>query len=313
MIAASMWDWCLFGALVVGMLMLDLTVSNRGGTSSLPAAALWSALWTGIGLLFGLWLALQYGRDAGLTYLAAYLLEETLSVDNLFVFVLIFSLLRIPPACQRRVLLWGIVSALVMRGIMIVAGVYLIQRFHWMIYLFAALLLFAVVRLLFGEQRERQLVERSCAACSTWVARFIPVTDRIQGRRFFVREAGRRVATPLFVALAVIETTDIVFALDSIPAVLAITRDPFIVYTSNVFAMLGLRSLYFLLAGAVERLRYLRQGLAAILGFVAAKMLLEGWVHVSTELSLAVMAAILAIVLVASLMTPAARASGREP
>src|SRR5262245_9173799 len=252
MIAASMWDWCLFGALVVGMLMLDLTVSNRGGTSSLPAAALWSALWTGIGLLFGLWLALQYGRDAGLTYLAAYLLEETLSVDNLFVFVLIFSLLRIPPACQRRVLLWGIVSALVMRGIMIVAGVYLIQRFHWMIYLFAALLLFAVVRLLFGEQREREPVERSCAACSTCRARLLPVTGRTQGRRFFVREAGRRVATPLFVALAVIETTDIVFALDSIPAVLAITRDPFIVYTSNVFAMLGLRSLYFLLAGAVE-------------------------------------------------------------
>ena len=309
MIATSIWDWALFGTLVGVALTVDLVMSNRGGNAGLRTAALWSGFWIGLGLLFGLWLGVHFGRDVGVTYLAAYLLEKSLSVDNLFVFVLVFSQLQIAPAYQRRVLSWGILTALVMRAFMIGAGVYLIERFHWVVYLFAALLLFAALRLLFGEEKERKLVTESCAVCSTWVARLVPVTGTIHGQRFFVREAGRRVATPLFIALVVIETADIIFALNSIPAVLGVTRDPFLVYTSNVFAMLGLRSLYFLLAGVVERFRYLRPGLAVILVFVAAKMLLEAWIHISAYVSLAVIVSILVITLLASLVLPAARQS----
>ena len=307
MIAAGIWHWALFGALVAVMLIVDLVVSSRGGHSGLRSAALWSAVWIGLGLSFGAWIGFQFGHDSGVTYLAAYLLEKSLSVDNLFVFVVVFAQLQIPAVHQHRVLLWGILSALVMRGLMIVAGVYLIDRFDWIIYPFAALLLLAALRLLFAEERERKIVAGSCVVCSTWVARFIPVTGAFHGRRFFVREMGRIVATPLFIALAVIETTDIVFALDSIPAVLGITRDPFLVYTSNVFAMLGLRSLYFLLAGVVERFRYLRPALAVILAFAAAKLLLADWLHISAEISLAVIASILGGALLASLIAPASR------
>ena len=307
MIAAEPWHWALFGVLVVIMMILDLTAANRRGRTRVRTAALWSAGWIGLGLLFGVLLGAMFGREAGVTYLTAYLLEETLSIDNLFVFLLVFSQLQIPPAHQRRVLLWGILSALVLRALMIGVGVFLIQRFHWIIYPFAALLLFAAIRLLFGEEKERKLVVDSCVVCSTWVARFIPVTGAFHGQRFLVRDAGRWVATPLFIALVVIETTDIIFALDSIPAVLGITRDPFLVYTSNIFAMLGLRSLYFVLAGVVERFRYLRPGLAAILIFVAAKMLLENWVHVSPAMSLVVIAGIVIIAVIASLIAPVQR------
>jgi tellurite resistance protein TerC len=307
MIATELWHWAVFGAVVGAMLMVDIVVSSRLRRSGLRTAALWSMGWTGLGLLFGVWLGFQFGRDVGVTYLAAYLLEESLSIDNLFVFALVFSQLQIPPARQRRVLFWGILTALLFRALMIGVGVYLIQRFQWVIYPFAVLLLFAAVRLIFGEEKERKLVVESCAVCSTWIARFIPVTGVIHGDRFFVREAGRRVATPLFIALVVIETTDIVFALDSIPAVLGITRDPYLVYTSNVFAMVGLRSLYFVLASLIERFRYLRLGLAVILAFVAAKMLLEEWLHVSATMSLAVIASILGAAMLASLIIPATR------
>lgn len=310
MIATEFWHWALFGALVGVMLTLDLVLSDRRGR--LRTAVLWSAAWSSLGLLFGVWIGIQFGWDVGVTYVAAYLLEESLSVDNLFVFALVFSQLQIPPARQRRVLLWGIVSALLLRALMIGIGVYLIQRFHWVIYPFAVLLLLAAMRLLFGEEKERKLVVESCAVCSTWIARFIPVTGTIHGDRFFLREGGRVAATPLFIALVVIETTDIVFALDSIPAVLGVTRDPFLVYTSNAFAMMGLRSLYFVLAGMIERFRYLRRGLAVILVFVAAKMLLESWVQVSATLSLAVIACILGVTLMASLIAPPARPS-HEP
>jgi tellurite resistance protein TerC len=309
MIAAGIWDWALFGAVVALMLVVDLVVSGRSGHTGLSTAALWSALWIGLGLLFGIWIGFHFSHDAGVTYVAAYLLEKSLSVDNLFVFVVIFSQLQIPPVHQRRVLLWGILSALFMRALMIIAGVYLIERFDWIVYPFAALLLLAALRLLFGEDKERKLVTGSCVVCSTWVARFIPVTGTFHGRRFVVRELGRVVATPLFIALVVIETTDIIFALDSIPAVLGITRDPFLVYTSNVFAMLGLRSLYFLLAGVVERFRYLRPALAVILAFAAAKLLFADWVHVSAEISLAVIASILGAAVLASLVAPASRPS----
>ena len=191
-----------------------------------------------------------------------------------------------------------------MRAIMIWLGVYLIERFHWVIYPFAALLFIAAVRLLFGENAERRIVKESCAACSTWVARIIPVTPVAQGQRFLVRQHGKLVATPMFVALVLIETTDLIFALDSIPAVLAITRDPYIVYTSNVFAMLGLRALYFVLADVVHRFHYLRPGLAAVVCFVACKMLLAGTIDIPVGTSLAVIVAILLIALAASWAFP---------
>ena len=294
--------WIIFFGLVIVMFTVDLVFGGRD--AGLRNALAWSALWIGTGLAFGLWLWTVQGREPATAYYAAYLLEKSLSIDNIFVFVLIFSQLRIPAHQQHRVLLLGIVGALVMRAAMIWGGVYLLQRFHWIIYPFAALLLFAAFRLIFGESAERRIVEQSCAACSTWVAKFIPVTPLDHGQRFLVRERGMLVATPMLVALILIETTDIIFALDSIPAVLAITRDPFIVYTSNIFALLGLRSLYFVLADVVERFHYLRPGLATILCFVAGKMLLADIVDIPVGLSLGIIVAIVAIAMGASWLFP---------
>jgi tellurite resistance protein TerC len=260
-------------------------------------------------MLFGLVVLVLYGHNAALTYVTAYLLEQSLSIDNVFVFLLIFSELRVPPAQQRGVLLWGVVGALVMRALLIAAGLFLLNRLHWVVYPFAALIIFAAIRLLWGGQKQRELVAAACAICSTWVARIIPITPQYHGSRFWARQAergGRLVATPLLVALIIVETTDIVFALDSVPAVLAVTRDPFIVYTSNVFAMLGLRSLYFVLAGVVERFRYLRVGLAAILIFFGARLLLSDFLEVPNGVSLGVIAAALALSVIASLNWPEA-------
>src|SRR4030095_1690723 len=223
------------------------------------------AFWIGVGLAFGVWVAGAARGTAAAEYYAAYLLELSLSVDNIFVFVIVFSELHIPAESQRRVLAWGVTGALVFRAVMIIAGIALIQRFEWIMYPFGALILFAAWRMLFAEERERRVVAGACEVCSTWIARVGRVSPVLDGHRFWRREGGRLVATPLFVALAVIETTDIVFALDSVPAVLAITRNPLIVYSSNVWAMFGLRSLYFVVSDALDRLRYLRHGLAAVL------------------------------------------------
>jgi tellurite resistance protein TerC len=260
----------------------------------------WVIVWVGLGLALGLWVAASQGRSAATEYFAAYLLEESLSVDNIFVFVVIFSELHIPAEYQRRVLLFGVLGALVFRALAIGAGITLIERVQWIIYLFAALILFAAWRLLFGGERERQVVKEVCDVCGTWIARVVRVSPVLHGHDFWRREGGRLLATPLFVALCVIETTDIVFALDSIPAVLAVTRNPLIVYSSNVMAMLGLRSLYFVLSDAVYRLRYLRTGLAALLVFTAAKMLASEWVQVSAGVSVAIIAAVLLTTIAAS-------------
>ena len=294
--------WGAFFGLVILIFMIDLLFGSRGG--NLRAAILWSAIWVGAGLAFGLWLWASQGGEVATAYYAAYLLEKSLSVDNIFVFVLIFSQLRIPAHQQHRVLLLGIVGALIMRALMIGGGVYLLARFHWFIYPFAGLLLVAAVRLLFGENAERKFVEESCAACTTWVARIIPVTPLSHGQRFIARDNGKLMATPMFVALILIEATDLIFALDSIPAVLAITRDPFIVYTSNIFALLGLRALYFVLADVVKRFHYLRPGLAAILCFVACKMLLTGIVDIPVAASLGVIVGIVLIAIAASWAFP---------
>ena len=273
--------------------------TDAGAPSSRNMA--WVIVWVGLAFALGLWIAATQGRSAATEYFAAYLLEKSLSVDNIFVFVVIFSELHIPAEYQRRVLLFGVVGALVFRALAIGAGITLIERVQWIIYPFAALILFAAWRLLFGGERERKVVKEACDVCGTWIARVVRVSPVLHGHDFWRRESGRLVATPLLVALVVIETTDIVFALDSIPAVLAVTRNPLIVYSSNVMAMLGLRSLYFVLSDAVYRLRYLRIGLAALLVFTASKMLASEWVHVSAGVSVAIIAVVLLATIAASL------------
>jgi len=261
---------------------------------------LWVIVWVGLGLALGLWILLTQGSTAAAEYYAAYFLEKSLSVDNIFVFVIIFSELQIPSRYQRRVLQFGIAGALIFRALMIGAGIALIERFAWITYPFAALILLAAWRMLFGVDRERHVVQAACNVCETWIARIVPVSPVVDGPAFWRRERGRRVATPLLVALVVIETTDIVFALDSVPAVLAVSRNPLIVYSSNVMAMLGLRSLYFVLADTLSRLRYLRLGLAMILMFTAGKMLVNDWIHVSAGMSVLVIAIVLLTTVIAS-------------
>ena len=249
---------------------------------------LWVVVWIGLSLAFGLWVLATQGTSAATEYYAAYVLEKSLSIDNIFVFVIIFSELHIPGEYQRRVLRFGIAGALVFRALLVGAGIALIERFGWVTYPFALLILFAAWRMLFGAEREREVVQAACNVCETWIARIVRVSPVLHGGDFWRRENGRLVATPLFVALVVIETTDIVFALDSVPAVLAVTRNPLIVYSSNVMAMLGLRSLYFVVADALHRVRYLRPGLALVLLFTGTKMLLSDWVHIGAGASVLV-------------------------
>lgn len=260
------------------------------------------AFYVGIAVAFGVWLAIAKGRAAGAEYFAAYLLEFSLSVDNIFVFVIVFSELHIPAEHQRRVLGWGISGALVFRAVMIAVGIGLVRRLRWISYPFAALILVAAWRLLFAKDRERDVVEKACNVCSTWIARVMPVSPVLHGHAFWRRDGGRLVATPLFVALGVIETTDIVFALDSVPAVLAITRNPLIVYSSNVLAVLGLRSLYFVVSDALDRLRYLRQGLAAVLLFTGGKLIASRWFDISPGLSVGIIGLMLSVTILASSM-----------
>jgi tellurite resistance protein TerC len=260
------------------------------------------AAWVGLALAFGLWIAAARGATAAAEYYAAYVLEKSLSVDNIFVFIVIFSELHIPPERRRRVLWFGVAGALVFRAVMVGAGIALVQRFHWAVYPFAGLILLAAWRILFGAEAERRTVEEACNVCTTWIARVVRVSPVLQGDRFWRRESGRLVATPLLVALVVIETTDIVFALDSVPAVLAVTRDPLIVYSSNVMAMLGLRSIYFVVADSLHRLRFLRQGLAVILLFTAGKLLAGDRIAIGPGLSILVIAVVLLATVAASLL-----------
>jgi tellurite resistance protein TerC len=273
-------------------------------------AALWSAFWLSLGLGFGGWIAYTRGGEAGITYLTAYLLEMSLSVDNLFVFILIFSLTGVPANLQARALFWGIVGAIVMRAVLILVGVELLERFHWMVYPLAALLAYAAYRMLSGE--EQRFAEKQCALCESWLARFIPIEPRLHGSRFLVRKEGRLMATPLLVALAVIETTDLVFAVDSIPAVFSVTRDPFLVYTSNIFALLGLRSLYFLLAGVIRELRFLKVGLAVMLVLAALKLATSDLFHVPPLVALGAIVLIVSLSVIASLAFPGKKCIHRD-
>lgn len=299
-----LWVWFAFLTGVLGMLALDLGVFHRKAHAvSVREAAIWSAVWVSVALAFGVGVWQMLGPDKGLEYFTGYLLEKSLAVDNLFVFVLVFAALATPPALQHRVLFWGVVGALVMRAIMIFAGAALIDRFHWILYVFGAFLLLTGIKMLLQRHDAAVDLERNPAVRLT--RRLIPMTTRYDGQKFFTVENGVRVATPLLLALVFIEFADLVFAVDSIPAIFAVTTDPFIVFTSNVLAILGLRSMYFLLAGVVHRFVYLKTGLSVILLFIGAKMLLLDIYKIPVAVSLGVVASILTISIVASLIRTA--------
>ena len=296
----GIWEWVGFLGLVVALLALDLGVLNRKDHVVRPREALgWSVLWITLGLAFGAFVWMRHGADTGLEYLTAYVVEKSLSVDNIFVFVVIFGSLGIPALYQHRVLFWGIVTALVLRGLMIAGGAALLHRFHWVTYVFAGFLILTGVKIFLAPGAEPH-PERSAAF--RLLRRIVPATPRFDGHRFFTLENGKRVATPLFFALAIIEFTDVVFAVDSIPAVFAVTQNPFVVFTSNIFAIMGLRSLYFLLAGVIDKFVYLKPSLAIVLMFVGVKMAIVSWVKIHPAVSLSVVLTILAIGAVASIV-----------
>ncbi len=297
--AVTLTTWIAFTAGVIVLLLFDLLVLRREERSaslleSLATTVGWIALAAG----FGLWIASSGGAAKGLEFLTGYLIEYTLSMDNIFIFVLIFASFRITGAQQHRLLFWGVLGALIMRGVMVGAGAALLNRFEWVIYIFGAYILYAGCSMLF--QKEEIEIEKQ------WVVRgarwLLPLSAESQPRHFMVREGGRRKFTLLALVLIIIEGTDLVFALDSVPAVFGVTRDPFIVYTSNICAILGLRSLYFLLAGAIKHLTYLHIGLAAVLIFIGAKMLAGHFYSISTQVSLCVVGGILGLSVVASLL-----------
>lgn len=295
--------WAGFTAFVLAMLALDLGVFHKKThVVSVKEALAWSAVWVALALCFNVLVWRNMGGQAGLEFFTGYVIEKSLSVDNIFVFVLVFSAFGIPPLYQHRVLFWGVLGALVMRAVFIAAGAALLARFHWVIYLFGALLAVTGVKMLFAKEEPE---DPSQSPFVRFARRWIPVTERLEGDAFWAKDGAAWKATPLLLALVAIEGADLVFAVDSIPAIFAVTRDPFIVYTSNVFAIMGLRSLYFALAGIVDKLAGLKTGLAFVLLFVGAKMLAIDFVKVPPALSLGVIAALLCLpILVARMRRP---------
>jgi tellurite resistance protein TerC len=300
------WAW---GALLAGiavLLLADLLIVHRRPHAvSLREAGIESAVWITIGLAFSGVVAWAFGGSAAGEYLAGYLIEKSLSVDNVFVWAVIFSYFAVPAQYQFRVLFWGIFGALVLRAIFIFAGVALIETFEWILYIFGAFLLYTAVKIARHQGAE---VHPESNPVLKIVRRVVPSTTEYDGQKMFSKKTGRRLATPLFAVLILVETTDVVFAVDSIPAILAVSREPFLVFASNAFAIMGLRALYFLLAGMAGRFRYLNAGLGIILGFVGIKMLIVEWYHFPTAVSLGVIAGVLAVTIWLSL-----RAEKREP
>ena len=303
--------WVVFNAVIVVLLALDLGVLHRSAKVISVRSALWqSAGWIALALLFGGLIWWWLGAQSAMEYLTGYVIEKSLSVDNLFVFLLIFSYFAVPRAFQYRVLIWGVVGAMMMRLAFILAGVALLERFHWLIYVFGAFLIYTAWRIVSQGDHE---VHPERNPVLRIVRRVLPITDDYVEDRLFVRRAGRLMATPLFVVLLVVETTDVVFAVDSIPAILAITQDPFIVYSSNAWAILGLRALFFALAGMLVYLKYLDYGLGAVLAFIGVKMLLTAFhVHIPVGISLSVVAGILTLSVVASLLLPDREGEGES-
>lgn len=298
----NIWFWVIFNAVILALLFLDLAVWNREGRVIPFKQALISSLWwILLAGAFAFFIHVRLSPTKSLEFVTGYLVEEALSVDNLFVFILLFKYFKVPPEQERTVLFWGIIGALIMRGVFIVAGVALIQRFHWILYLFGAFLIYTGFKLMGGNDDQ---VDPSKNLVLKWSRRLLPVTDHYDGGKFFSRGNGRLFVTPLFIVLLVVETTDILFATDSIPAILAISRDPFVVYTSNVFAILGLRSLFFALSGLMKLFRYLNYGLAVVLMFIGAKMLIGFRYHIPTWAALLVIAGVLGLAVLASVVFP---------
>lgn len=301
--------WVAFFAFVATALALDLGILHKKNEPvRMREALFWSGVWVSLALIFNVVIYFSLGSEKALLFLSAYLIEESLSIDNLFVFLLIFSFFKVPPEFQHRVLFWGILAAAIIRGLFILAGVTLIARFHWLTYLFGGFLVLTGLRMLRGEEEQVHPEKNPVIRLSR---RFLRVTDGWEGGRFFVKRDGARVATPLFIVLLVVETTDVVFAVDSVPAVLALSLDPFIVYSSNMFAILGLRSLYFALAGVMGVFHYLHYGLSGILVFVGVKMLFADLYKIPTSLSLAVIAVMVSLGVLASLLRPRKDAGAR--
>src|SRR5688500_2278820 len=301
------WLWvALIGGIVV-LLIVDLLLVHRTAhVITIKEAAIESAVWISLGLLFGVVLLVWQGGQAGGEYYAGFLIEKSLSIDNVFVWAVIFSFFAVPREYQFRVLFWGIFGALLLRGVFIVAGVTLIERFDWVLYVFGAFLLYTAWKIAHHDESEQVDYNRNVAM--RLVRRIVPTTDRYNGQKLFTKDNGKRLATPLFAVLVLIEATDVVFAVDSVPAILAVSREPFIVFAANAFAILGLRSLYFLLGGMQGKFRYLNVGLGVILAFVGIKMLLIGEpfeVHLPTFVSLTVIALVIAVSVVASLRADA--------
>ena len=299
--------WIGFTAFVLAMLALDLGVFHRKAHAvGHREALIWTLVWVSLAVSFNVWIFLRFGSQLGLEFLTGYLIEYSLSIDNIFVFIIIFRYFSVPAASQHRALFWGILGALIMRAVFILLGAALIENFHWIIYLFGAFLVYTGYKMVNGHDME---VHPERNPIVRLFQRAIPMTSQYEGSHMLVRQRGRWMATPLLLVLAVIEGTDLVFAVDSIPAIFAVTRDTFIVYTSNIFAILGLRSLYFLLAGAMTKIQYLKIGLGAVLTFVGVKMLISEMYKIPILFSLGVIAGLLGAAVLASFIRPMRTAS----
>ena len=294
--------WVLFHVFVFGMLALDLGVFHRKCHSiGFKEAIAWSGVWILLALLFNGVIHLWKGEQAALEFFTGYVIEKSLSVDNIFVFLVIFTYFKIPDKYQHRVLFWGIVGALIMRAIFIAAGITLLEKFHWLIYVFGAFLVLTGIKMAWAHGKEMDL---NTNPALKFFRKWVPMTEKLDGEKFFTVENGKKLATPLFAALIIVEFTDVIFAVDSIPAILAITKDPFIVYTSNIFAILGLRSLYFALAGILKYFRFLHYGLSVVLVFVGSKMLISEFYKVPILASLGVIATVILVSIVLSIIIP---------
>jgi tellurite resistance protein TerC len=314
--SVPLWAWLALLGAITTMLIVDLLLVHRTAhVISIKEATIESAVWISIGLLFGVVMIFWHGGQAATEYYAGFLIEKSLSIDNVFVWAVIFSFFKVPREYQFRVLFWGIFGALVLRGIFIFAGVSLIERFEWILYIFGAFLLYTAVKI--ARHDESKQVDYNKNVAMRLVRYLVPTTDKFDGQKLFTLENGKHLATPLFAVLVLIEATDVVFAVDSVPAILAVSREPFIVFAANAFAILGLRSLYFLLGGMQGKFRYLNVGLGVILAFVGVKMLIIGEpfeVHLPTYISLGVIALVLLVSIVASLRADARdRANGITP
>ncbi|KQC09702.1 MAG: tellurium resistance protein TerC [Smithella sp. SDB] len=297
--------WIIFGVFIFAMLALDLGVFNRKAhVIKMKEALLWTSFWITMALSFGTGVYYFYGHSKALEFFTAYIIEYSLSIDNLFVFLLIFRFFNVPPAYEHKALFWGILLALITRAAFIFAGVALINKFHWIMYVFGAFLIFTGIKMALNKETEVHPDKNIAIKMLRYV---IPVTKEFQEARFFIIKNGRRFATPMLAVLLALETTDILFAVDSIPAVLAISTDPFIVYTSNVFAILGLRSLFFAISGLMKLFHLLHYGLAVILSFVGVKMLIADFFHIPTGISLIVISSIIFISIIASMIWPDTR------